>query len=131
MATDAPMRDRLRVTDERRVELLLGAALTMVAIAAVSWAVDAFYQSGTVATVLYAGGALAGFGLVIAIYRRHLLGLVGGLPYFGAVVGDVLVQWSGFQDPLGLPGAVAFAVLGGGLLLLCRDAFRAGSGPWP
>ena len=120
VTTDTALRHRLRVTDERVVELLLGTALTLVVVVAISWGVDGYYSSDG---SLQFAGTLVGFGLAAAIYRRHPVGLLGGLPYFGAVVGDVLVGWSGLEEPLGLAGAVGVALLGGGALLLCRGSF--------
>jgi len=122
--TDTALQHRLRVTDERIVELLLATVLTLVVIVAISWAVEGYYSADG---SLHFLGTLAGFALAVAIYHRHPAGLVGGLLYFGVVVGDVLVGWSGLEAPLGLAGAVAVALLGGGTLLLCRGSFLDGT----
>lgn len=128
MAVNAGGLDRLRVTDERLVELTLAIPLTLVAIVGVSWGVDGFYHDDQVLGALYMLGTVVGLALVAAIYHRHFLGLVGGILYLGAVVGDVVVGSSGFDGPLGLPGAVALFVIGSTALLLCRQEFLDSSG---
>ena len=115
--------DRVRITDDRLVELLLAAVLTMVVIVAVSWAIDGFYEPYQPAAIAYLFGTVFGFAVAIGIRFTHPLGFVGAIVYFAAVVGDVLIAGSGFQGPLGLPGAVGLFVIGTTLLVLCRDAF--------
>ncbi len=126
MSTATGGLDRVRVTDERLVELLLAVVLTMVVIVAISWAVDAAYEPNTAAAVAYLFGTVFGFAVAVAIRFAHPLGFVGAIVYFGAVIGDVLIAGSGFHGPLGIPGAIGLFVVGTGILFLCRDAFFDG-----
>lgn len=127
MSTATGGLDRVRVTDERLVELLLAVVLTMVVIVAISWAIDGFYEPYTPAALAYLFGTIFGFAVAVAIRLGHPLGFFGAIAYFGAVIGDVLIAGSGFQGPLGIAGAIGLFVVGTGILLLCRDAFFDGN----
>ena len=114
--------DRLKVTDERLVELVLAVVATVIIVSSVAWLVKGEGASGTVGYGYLLGG-LAGLAVAVLIFRTHWLGLVGGIFYLSLRMADVAATSPEVTHPIQVLALLGVALVFTGLLLLCREAF--------
>lgn len=114
--------DRLKLTDERLVELVLAAVATVIVVSAVAWLVKGEGTSG-MARYSYLLGGLFGFTVAVLIFRAHWLGLVGGIVYLSLRMADVAATSPQVESPVAVVALFGVVLVFTGLLLLCRDAF--------
>lgn len=114
--------DRLKLTDERLVELVLALVATVIIVSSVAWLVKGQGTAGTVRYGYLLGGVF-GFAVAVLIFRTHWLGLVGGISYLSVRMADVAATSPEVDGLLETVGLFGVALVFTGLLLLCRDAF--------